>query len=51
MNKNLTIGVDLGGTNTVFGIVSPQGDILCEEVSRQRPTLLQRNLQMPEWNA
>ncbi len=30
MNKPLTIGVDLGGTNTVFGIVNPQGDILCE---------------------
>lgn len=27
--KNLTIGVDLGGTNTVFGIVDNEGNIVC----------------------
>ena len=30
-NKKYTIGVDLGGTNTVFGIVDTDGNILCED--------------------
>jgi len=30
------IGVDLGGTNTVFGLVNPQGDILCDSSIRTR---------------
>ena len=29
--NQFTIGVDLGGTNTVFGIVDSTGDILCED--------------------
>lgn len=28
--KEYVIGVDLGGTNTVFGIVNKSGDIICE---------------------
>ena len=28
MNKQLAIGIDIGGTNTVFGVVDARGDIL-----------------------
>lgn len=28
--QELTIGVDIGGTNAEFGIVTPEGDILCD---------------------
>lgn len=30
------IGVDLGGTNTVFGLVNPRGDIICDGSIRTR---------------
>lgn len=30
MSKKYVIGIDLGGTNTVFGIVDAEGNILCE---------------------
>ena len=29
--KNYAIGVDLGGTNTVFGIVDAQGNIVAQD--------------------
>ena len=28
MNQQLAIGIDIGGTNTVFGLVDARGDIL-----------------------
>ena len=31
MDKKFRIGIDLGGTNTVFGIVDTDGNILCED--------------------
>lgn len=31
MNKNLALGVDIGGTNSVFGLVDIQGDLYFEE--------------------
>lgn len=31
MRQKYLIGVDLGGTNTVFGIVDPEGNIVCED--------------------
>lgn len=31
MDKKFRIGIDLGGTNTVFGIVDTDGNIICED--------------------
>ncbi len=30
MNQQLALGIDIGGTNTVFGIVDRRGNLLCE---------------------
>jgi len=31
LNKKLAIGIDIGGTNTVFGFVDREGNILVED--------------------
>ena len=36
-DKPYAIGVDIGGTNTVFGIVDKRGQILKMEVSKLEP--------------
>ncbi|MHB1921280.1 MAG: ROK family protein [Chitinophagaceae bacterium] len=30
MNQQLAVGIDIGGTNTVFGIVDRRGNVLCD---------------------
>jgi glucokinase len=30
MNQQLALGIDIGGTNTVFGVVDRRGNLLCE---------------------
>ena len=42
-DKQYAIGVDLGGTNTVFGVVSINGNIICEGniKTRDYPTIEQ----------
>lgn len=36
MNQQLALGIDIGGTNTVFGIVDRRGNLLCESAMPTR---------------
>lgn len=36
MNQQLALGIDVGGTNTVFGIVDRRGNLLCESAMPTR---------------
>lgn len=37
--KPYVVGMDIGGTNTVFGIVDQAGNVVCQILSRQRHIL------------
>jgi len=34
MEKPYVVGIDIGGTNTVFGIVDARGTIICQQFNQ-----------------
>jgi glucokinase len=42
LSKHVALGIDIGGTNTKFGVVNHRGEVLKKETSEQMPTYCRR---------